>query len=135
MNSGVRLTSNLEALGVSLEHPLGLGIEAGKQVLQNDLGYAVTHNAFLHFAVLYGPLLAAPLALLMFVLALQVLAGIQNVWFLEALLSLHLCGLFLFEELFSVPTLMIITGWLVAVGGVWFVRHLQVTKAQTPKFS
>ncbi len=117
-NMSERLLSNVGALQVALEHPLGLGIEAGRRVLQNETSISSTHNAFLQVAVVYGAILAATLALLILVLALQIFTSLKAAGALETMLALQMFGLFLFEAHFNSPTFVILTSWLVATGAV-----------------
>ena len=112
-NSGERLATNAEALRISLEHPLGTGWQAGQEALRTA-GSIATHNAFLQIAVMYGIVLAAALALLMLILALQPLIRSHTPYRLEAMLAFQLFGLFLWEEHLNNPSFIILVSWLVA---------------------
>jgi len=113
-SSSQRLLSNAGALQVSSESPLGRGVDAGKEAMRKEAGGTVTHNAFLHIAVVYGPLLAGLLTLWLLFLTLQLLRGLKTTWLLEAMLALHLFGLFFWEQYLTAPTFIILTSWLIA---------------------
>lgn len=124
VNSGERLLSNVGALRLSLEHPFGLGVEEGTQVLAQETGISATHNAFLQVGLAYGLLLAAAIFLSLSFFALQLFVGSRTVPTLEAVLALHVFGLFFFEEHFSAPTFVILTSWLFAACGPLLGRYL-----------
>jgi hypothetical protein len=114
-----RLLTMKDAAQVSLEHPLGLGdVAAGQALLQSGANPVVVHAAFLQLAVLYGLLFAGAIVLLMLPLALQLLKGPKTTWLLEAVLVVHLFGLFFFEDQLNVPTFVILTYWLVVASAV-----------------
>ncbi len=122
--SSLRFLSNARALNMALEYPLGLGVEGGEKALLSE-GLGASHNAFLQTALSYGPLLAGALALLMFILVLQILPGLQIVWPLEVLLALHLFILFFFEEHLRTPSFVILTAWLIAGSAVQIAATLK----------
>jgi hypothetical protein len=111
-NTSERLASNVTAIRLTGEHLLGMGIEESREAISEELNNPATHNAFLQVGVVYGPLQAAWLLLLMGLLAWHTLQGIQRPWGLEALLALQICGLFFFEEHLNDPTFIILVAWL-----------------------
>lgn len=129
-NAGGRLLSNTGALQISLEHPFGLGVDAGSQALYQETGIEATHNAFLQIGLAYGPLLAAPLFLLLLFFALQVFARSRTFPTLEAVLALQVFGLFFFEEHLNAATFVILMNWLIASCGPLVHRYF---KAMQPK--
>lgn len=124
-NSSIRLLSNAESLRISLENPLGLGVEGGRAALRSA-GFEATHNAFLQVAAIYGLLFAVFILLLMLVLALRVFEGMQTGRALEVLLAVQLFGLFFWEEHFNSPTIIVLTSWLVAASAACLGSRLAV---------
>ena len=129
-NLGERLLSNVRALQISLEHPLGLGVETGQQMLQDYTQIGATHNAFLQAALVYGPLLATALFSLLFVLALRAFLGPGAFLALEAMLGLQTFGLFFWEEHLAAPTFVILVNWFIAACGSLAGSYLQTTQTQ-----
>ncbi len=111
-NLNERLLSNLVAVELSVGRPLGRGLSAGAEAIGDRLGVPAAHDAFLHMAVVYGPLLGLLLAVLLGLLALRSLRGAEAPHALEALLALQTWGLFLFEEHLRNPTFVILAVWL-----------------------
>lgn len=111
-NTNERLASNLTAARIAADHWWGLGIEAGHRAMTESLENPATHNAFLQIGLVYGPGQAALLLLLLGMLIWHSLKGIHCIWGLEALLAVHMCGLFLFEEHLNNPTFIVLMGWL-----------------------
>ncbi len=113
-NATEREDSNWGALELSLDHPLGLGVARGHQLLEEKTGLRSTHNAFLQAALTWG----IPFALLLIVgMAVAVIRGSgseQAMTFLPSVLAFHMTGLFLFEEHLNNPTFIILTAWLVS---------------------
>lgn len=128
MNSGERLLSNVGALQISWEHPFGLGVDAGRRALYEETGIQATHNAFLQVGLVYGSLLAAAIFLLLFFSALRIFVSSRTILALEAVLALHVFGLFLFEEHFSAPTFAILFLWLVAANAVPLGSYLRAAQ-------
>jgi hypothetical protein len=124
MNSGERLLSNVGALQISWQHPFGLGVDAGRQALYEETGISATHNAFLQVGLVYGSLLAAAVFLLLLFSALRIFVGSRTMLVLEAMLALHVFGLFFFEEHFAAPTFTILFLWLVAANAALFGSYL-----------
>jgi hypothetical protein len=122
-NADLRLRSNVVSLQLSIEHPIGLGVQAQLEALQYAwLGSA--HNAFLGVAVQYGLLFAVIVALSMLLLALQARPGLQTGRALETLLTIHLLGLFFFEEHLYSSTFIALTSWIFVAGSMRVVRAL-----------
>ena len=112
-NTQERLDSNRAALELAAGHPLGQGIERSQAALQEQVETSASHNAFLQIALVFGPLQAAAVLILLGLLAVRAPWGVWPPWGLEALLALHLCGLYMFEEHLNNPTFIVLTGWLV----------------------
>ncbi|MFH1841695.1 MAG: hypothetical protein ABIF77_00670 [bacterium] len=112
-NTSERLASNATAIRIAGDNFWGLGIQASQEAMTDVLENPASHNAFLQIAIIYGPGLAALLLVALVLLAWHALAGIRRIWALEALLALHLCGLFCFEEHLNNPTFICLTSWLV----------------------
>jgi len=112
-NTSERLASNVTAIRIAGENIWGLGIRESREAMTEVLENPATHNAFLQIAIIYGPGLAVGLLVALALLAWHVLFGIRRVWALEALLALHLCGLFCFEEHLNNPTFICLVSWLV----------------------
>ena len=129
-NSGERLLSNVRALQISLEHPLGLGVETGQQMmLQDYTQIGATHNAFLQAALVYGLLFAVALFSLLIVLASRAFLGPRAFLALEAMLGLQTFGLFFWEEHLAAPTFVILVNWFIAACGSLAGSYLQTTQA------
>ena len=107
-NFQVRLETTLAALSLSIENPFGIG-EEYKEYLKSQSGASATHNAYLQLVLLAGiPLVAW----LIWKLVMQSLYLIKN-GSIEAWISIHVAGLFFFEELFGTPSFIIISSWLI----------------------
>jgi len=117
-NVGGRLTTNVSALRLSLEHPLGMGVKTGREELIADAAIPATHNAFLQASLFFGLLPALILCVLFTYLVFQILRGEAGPDFWIGVFALHLGGLFLFEEHLNNATFMILTNWLLAAGVV-----------------
>jgi hypothetical protein len=115
-NVGGRLTTNVSALRLSLEHPLGMGVKAGRQELIADSAIPATHNAFLQTSLFFGLLPALILFVTFVYLLFQILRGDQGSAFWLGIFAFHLFGLFMFEEHLNNATFMILTNWLLATG-------------------
>lgn len=113
VNAGERLDSMQGALGLTVDHPLGLGVTRGKEQLYDHSGHQATHNAFLQVALFLGLPLGLLILVALPVATMRGLAGRDGPLFLEGLLACHLIGLFLFEEHLNNPTFVILTMWLV----------------------
>lgn len=113
VNVSDRWLSNVTAFELTLQHPLGMGVEDGRRALFTDTGIQATHNAWLQAALFFG----IPVALaILFGFALDLWRlryGWRSTAFWPALVTFHLCGLFLFEEHLNNPTFVILTVWLV----------------------
>lgn len=114
VNVSDRWLSNVSAMELTLQHPLGMGVDGGRRALFTDTGIQATHNAWLEAALVFG----IPLALAIAVVFLAGLWGLRHGWrsdaFWPALVTFHLSGLFLFEEHLNNPTFIILTVWLAA---------------------
>lgn len=117
-NVGGRFTSNVSALRLSLEHPLGMGVKTGREELIADSAIPATHNAFLQASLFFGLLPALILCVVFAYLVFQILRGEAGPDFWLGVFALHLSGLFLFEEHLNNATFMILTNWLLAAGAV-----------------
>jgi hypothetical protein len=120
-NLSERIRTSTGALEVSLEHPMGLGIEGGRQELGQTTGFDTSHNAYLQTAVQYGLPFAAALVLMTLVLPLRMLVLPQRMliaakpeWMLEAMVAVQLFGLFWFEEHLNSPVFIMLTAWIAA---------------------
>jgi len=111
INADERLVSNAGAAALSLDHPLGLGVTRGKQLLYDRSGIRATHNAFLQAAVYLG----LPLGLI--VLGTSLATAVRGLTtragpsFLPGLLAFHTIGVFMFEEHLNNPTFVILAAW------------------------
>jgi hypothetical protein len=113
VNASNRLHTNASALELSVQNPLGMGVDAAKRALFEETGYTATHNAWLQAAVVFG----MPLAIAVLIGLLVAISRLRYGWksdaFWPALVAFHLSGLFLFEEHLNNPTFVILTVWLV----------------------
>ena len=117
-----RIETETGALKLSLEHPAGLGVDEGRQELEQIAGgFGTAHNAYLQTAVQFGLAFAAALVLVLLVLPLRMLTLPSSVvtiakpqWILEALIAIQLFGLFWFEEHLNSPVFVILTAWIAA---------------------
>jgi len=116
-----RINTTAGALEVSLEHPMGLGIEAGREELVQKTGDGTSHNAYLQTAMQYGLPFAAALVLVILALPLRMLVLLPHViiaaksrWMLEAILAVQLFGLFWFEEHLNSAVFVMLTAWIAA---------------------
>ena len=112
VNIGERLDSYIGTVNLSIDHPQGLGVTRGKQMLYDHYGSQATHNAFLQAALFLGLPLGLLIALVLPLVAVRGLGGRDGPFFLEGLIACHLIGLFLFEEHLNNPTFVILTAWL-----------------------
>jgi len=110
-----RATSNRAAVELIVEHPFGLGVVRGKDLLLERSSIPATHNAFLQAGLYVG----LPLALILLVVCAHqiwgLLRGVEDPTYWKALITVHLIGLFLFEEHLNNPTFVILMSWLVAL--------------------
>ena len=121
-NLAQRIDTQTGALKVSLEHPAGLGVEEGRQELEQIAGgFGTAHNAYLQTAVQYGLPFAVALLLISLVLPLRMLTIPSSVltiakpqWILEAIVAVQLFGLFWFEEQLNSPVFIMLTAWIAA---------------------
>jgi hypothetical protein len=120
-NVVARINTTVGALEVSLEHPMGLGIEASREELEQNTGDGTSHNAYLQTAMQYGLLFAAAIMLVILALPLRMLVLLPHViiaaksrWMLEAILAVQLFGLFWFEEHLNSAVFVILTAWIAA---------------------
>lgn len=117
-NVGERVGSNRVALALMLEHPFGLGPAGGRQAMIDAMAMPATHNAFLQAGLHFGwPLLLLLMGAFGAHLVRLLLSGrARDLW--AGLMTLQLCGLFMFEEHLNNPTFVILTCWLLAAA-VW----------------
>jgi hypothetical protein len=136
-----RINTTAGALEVSLEHPMGLGIEAGREELVQKTGEGTSHNAYLQTAMQYGLPFAAALVLVILALPLRMLVLLPHViiaaksrWMLEAILAVQLFGLFWFEEHLNSAVFVILTAWIAATAMARVTSALEQsgTKHVTP---
>lgn len=113
VNVSDRWLSNRTAIELMVQHPLGMGVEEGRQALFIDTGIMATHNAWLQAALAFGIPLALLIALALLADLLRLRQGWRSDAFWPALVAFHLCGLFVFEEHLNNPTFVILTVWLV----------------------
>ncbi len=114
-NAEERLQSNAESLAIAVEHPLGLGVTRGKEVLYDASGLPATHNAFLQAAVYLGLPLGLAVLVTLAVVALRGLGGRDGPGLLAGMVAVHCAGVFFFEEHLNNPTFVILTAWLITV--------------------
>jgi len=110
-----RATSNRAAAELIVENPFGLGVAQGRARLLERSSIPATHNAFLQAGLYVGLPLALILVLVCFHQMWGLLRGVDHSTYWKALLSVHLLGLFLFEEHLNNPTFVILVSWLVAL--------------------
>jgi hypothetical protein len=115
VNVDERMDSNRGALALTIEHPLGSGVTAGKQRLHELAGIRATHNAFLQAAAYLGLPLGLVVLVALVVVALRGLGGRDGPLMLEGSLAFHTAGVFMFEEHLNNPTFVILTAWFVVV--------------------
>jgi hypothetical protein len=120
-NLAHRIDTGTGALAVSLEHPAGLGIEEGRQELEQIAGSDTSHNAYLQTAVQYGLPFAAALMVVVLALPLRMWASPSHVlatakprWILEAMVAIQLFGVFWFEEHLNSPVFVMLIAWIAA---------------------
>ena len=114
-NSNERFTSTAGAVDLAFNHPLGLGVTRGEDILFDRTGSSATHNAFAQAALKWGMPLA--LAVLLGVLGAVALGplGAGRPHMLEGLLACQTAGVFMFEEHLNNPTFMILAMWMMVV--------------------
>ena len=128
-NAHERLRSNTGAAEVILEHPLGLGVTAGRTVLGDATGFAAAHNAFLEAGLVFGAGFGLLVLLGILKGALGMAHGAGSAQYLPGMLALHTAGLFMFEEHLNNPTFIILALWFV----VLLVRRpVPVSRAEHP---
>jgi hypothetical protein len=112
VNASNRLHTNVSTMELSLQQPLGRGVEGGQRALFEETGYVATHNAWLQASLVYG----IPMALAILVAFASAIFRLRYGWKSEAfwpgLLAFHLSGIFFFEEHLTNPTFVILTMWL-----------------------
>lgn len=113
VNFAERLDSVQGAVTLSVNHPLGLGVSRGKELLYDRTGSNATHNAILQAALFLGLPLGLILIVSLPLLMGRGLIGRDGPVFLEGLLACHLLGLFMFEEHLNNPTFVILAVWCV----------------------
>ncbi len=114
-NATEREDSNLGALALILDHPLGMGEVRGHELLTEKTGLPSTHDAFLQAGLIWGLPFGLLLASGMMMIIIRGSGKGPGVYFLPGLLAFHMAGLFLFEEHLNNPTFIILTTWLVAL--------------------
>jgi hypothetical protein len=113
INLHERLLTNLLAMDLAIQHPLGLGWETAREEMIAIGGARATHNAFFHTALVFGILPSAIMLLSMVILIIRLF--LERSPRLENLLALHTFGLFLFEEHHNNPTFIILSSYLFLV--------------------
>jgi len=117
VNVRERVESTVGAAELTLEYPVGVGVTKGKEVLADKTGIAATHNAFLQAALFFGLPLSLLVMLGMGTSMFRALEGTDSPHFLMGLLSVHMIGLFMFEEHLNNATFVILALWcIVALG-------------------
>jgi hypothetical protein len=116
-NTDERLASGLNAAGVALDHPFGIGVTGGQAALYERSFLQATHNALLQAALYFGLALALLLLVAILVRLLKLARGRAPGDFLPGLLALQCFGLFLFEEHLNNPTFVILASWFMAMLG------------------
>jgi hypothetical protein len=114
INSAERLQSNRIGAGLVGDRPLGRGVEASAEALEDALENPSMHNGYLHLAAVFGLPLAAWVALALLRCAARLPAGTAAPGWLAGGLALQTIGLFFFEQHAGVPTFAILCAWLVA---------------------
>jgi hypothetical protein len=110
-NFNERLISTTNAFRLSLENPLGLGIESAKENLYSNIGINATHNAFLHVGLIYG-IFQGALLLISFIVSALLFYYKKNSYQVTSLLALHMIGLFFFEEHINNQVFLILSVWI-----------------------
>jgi hypothetical protein len=123
-NAGERLESNRGAVALAIQHPLGLGVTAGKDRLHDTVGIRATHNAYLQAALFLGLPLGLVVLVSPAVVALRGLGGRDGPLFLEGALAFHTAGVFMFEEHLNNPTFVILAAWFVVVAARGMRRRI-----------
>lgn len=108
-NVQVRVETSKISAALAIKNPLGKGISY-KEVLRerSDVSSEATHNAVFQLALLGGLPIAIYVVYKLGYAAIRLLQQSR----LEGWVSLHLLGLFCFEEYFSNMTIMVIVAWL-----------------------
>lgn len=108
-NVQVRVETTITSLALSVKNPLGMGISYKQALVDQTSSVAgATHNAVFQIALLGG----LPLALyILYKLGYRVIFLFRRSH-LEGWVSLHLLGLFFFEEYLSNMTIMVLVAWL-----------------------
>jgi hypothetical protein len=114
-NAGERSLATIAALDISIQNPQGLGVKHGRDELIDRTAIGATHNAFFQVSLQLGLLLSIVLTLSLLHLIWRLLEGGGAWTYLASLMSVHLFGLFLFEEHLNNPTFIILTSWIIAV--------------------
>jgi O-antigen ligase len=138
-NFGGRIDTATGALEISLEHPVGLGVEEGREELEQTTVSDTAHNAYLQTAVQHGLLFAVVLLLItlalplrMLVLPPRALTAAKPEWMLEAMLAIQLFGLFWFEEHLNSAVFVVLMAWISASA---VARASPALKAQSTKYA
>lgn len=108
-NVQVRVETTISSAILAAENPLGMGIDYKAELAERTMSVnGTTHNAFTQIALRGG----WPIALfVLFKLGFGALLLLRRSN-IEGWISLHLLGLFLFEEYLSNMTIMIVVAWL-----------------------
>ena len=128
-NSAGRSDTIMASLQLALTHPLGMGSTYGPVLGDLTGEFEATHNGILQLALLGG----VPLALLVLAVLLR---GAWRVWLgaaaAEHWIALYFLSVAMFEEAFFIPTVSIVTLWLVARLGwpLFGVRPSPVARAR-----
>ena len=115
VNSSERFITARNAIDISIDHPLGLGVTAGNKAILEKFEIPATHNAILYISVIYGPALAVALLLILVVTAARPLVNPSGRWALPGFLAIETLGLFMFEDHLNNPTFIILLVWMAAM--------------------
>ncbi len=113
-NAGERFESNRVACELSLQHPFGMGITAGREEMLEELSVRATHNAYLQASIVFGIPQALLVVIVLGAFLWRLRSGAGAAGYLEAVMALHLALLFVFEEHLNNPTFIILLMWLAA---------------------
>lgn len=111
-NIDERLTSNLAALSLILEHPLGMGVVGGQDAMLDHGAFSATHNAFLQSGLFFGLPLTLMLLGTIAVHLWRLVTDPREISLWPGLMAAQTAGLFMFEEHLNNPGFVILACWL-----------------------
>jgi len=108
-NFQVRMKTTLAALDIGLENPIGIGKEYQEHIVKRVPGHDATHNALLQLLLMGG----VPIFVFVSWRMVKKAFGVFGRGSVEAWVSFHFFQLFMFEEYFAIPTILIFVSWIV----------------------